>query len=119
MSLQNIGMWQANTMLIFNTWEVYENVLKWAYACALVPDCIEPNRLVECHFGLTYVFTAYAKCHRFDQSIINILLSNWWHNNPTQYKVPLGYRLVDISRYPTHDFVRHWCHPSNKGDRYH
>ena len=103
-------MWQANAMLIFNTQEVYANVLQWAYLCSLEKDCIQPITNIFCHFGKGELRrTQHAKCHRFDQSLINILLANWWDFDPKHYIVQEGHTMLDVIRGPTTRFQRKQC----------
>ena len=110
-------MWEANSMLIFNTREVYENVLQWAYACALVPSCIEPTRKLNCHFGKGEVRkTQHANCHRYDQSLFNILLANWWGFERDQYTLHHGAEMIDIIRSVTKRFKRNKCPALNQTD---
>ena len=67
----------ANTMLIYRTKDVYENIIQWFVLCALDADCIMPSSSkLGCNFK-SDTFTEYANCHRFDQSVVNILVNNY------------------------------------------
>jgi len=66
----------ANFMLVFRTPEIVRNVLKWWVLCALETECMGPKGAqLGCQFSDTDKFKTYAKCHRYDQSAINILLA--------------------------------------------
>ena len=58
-------------------------MIKWWFLCALERDCIAPNTS-----QLGYSFhgpDSYGLCHRFDQSAINILLANYFHDDHPAY----------------------------------
>ncbi|GMR62912.1 hypothetical protein PMAYCL1PPCAC_33107, partial [Pristionchus mayeri] len=55
--------------------EVAREAIKWNALCALTKECMAPSGAVlSCSFGDDR-FNAWAKCHRYDQSSINIVLS--------------------------------------------
>jgi hypothetical protein len=63
-------------MLVYRTPEIVRNVLKWWVLCALETECMGPKGAqLRCQFSNTDRFKTYAKCHRYDQSAINILLA--------------------------------------------
>lgn len=79
----------ANFMLIYRTEKIIRNVLKWWVLCALEKECMAPKGAeLYCSFAKDR-FKTYGKCHRYDQSAINILLAkgtefrgyqNYFHN---------------------------------------
>ena len=94
--IKKIRMYAATTMLFANTKSVYENILKWAYACSSEKACIDPpgaNRLCGCQRSPTKcsfnAFSGWLKCHRFDQAMINILLLNWYRFNVKGFLGPM------------------------------
>lgn len=66
-------------------WQLYDAVIRWWVFCALEPSCIAPTRDVVCRFNGRNHQDYYAKCHRFDQSALNILLSNYFEHNWKNY----------------------------------
>jgi len=61
---------------------LYENVIKWWYLCALERTCIAPILNRACIFHGPHT---YGKCHRFDQSAVNILLANYFADDHPAY----------------------------------
>ena len=81
-----ITQWQAGIFIVYNTRAGYENVLKWAYLCALTEGCIAPTYEWICRFSDEIdKYNYYSGCHRFDQSTFNILLSNWFNYDGKRY----------------------------------
>jgi len=54
--------------------KLYDKVLRWWFLCALERDCMAPTSDIFCKFHRR---REYGKCHRFDQSALNILLANY------------------------------------------
>ncbi len=100
---------QATTMIIFRTQQVWENLLKWAILCSLNEKCIAPTYKNDCEFKPMFrgFLTTYANCHRFDQSMSNILLLNW-HNFRLEDVRPKT-NITDIRRHVTHRYLIQNC----------
>nr|CAD2126790.1 unnamed protein product [Meloidogyne enterolobii] len=65
-------MHEANFMIIHRN-EYTRKLLKWAILCAYTLECIDPpGSTIVCE----HPYVGIAKCHRQDQSIINILTNN-------------------------------------------
>ena len=103
--IKKIQMYAATTMLFANTKPVYENILKWAYACSLEKACIDPpgaKKGCGCQRSPTKcfvnAFSRWLKCHRFDQSMINILLLNWYRFNVKGFLGPMDLGLLRVHR---------------------
>ena len=80
---KQITQYAGGMLLIYNTRTVFEHVLRWMYLCALEKKCIAPTSALHCYFKDKY--TDYAKCHRFDQTMMNILLSNQFGLETSSY----------------------------------
>ncbi len=108
--LQETDIGPAGSLLIFNTKDVYDNILQWAYSCALVPSCIEPTTKLSCNFGEGALRkTQHANCHRFDQSMFSTLVANWWGFEQDRYILHHGEEMIDIIRGPAKHFKRNKC----------
>ena len=107
---KHIKQWEANSMLVFNTHQVYWNVLHWAYLCSLTEKCIAPTHEIECKFlpgylrELTFLFRSYAHCHRYDQAMVNLLLSNWNKYHEEMYTAGRYNDILDVMRIVTHRY---------------
>ena len=103
------GQWEANSFLVFNTHQVYWNVLHWAYLCSLTEKCIAPTDEVKCKFAPGSLFNMYAHCHRYDQSMLNLLLSNWSQYHEEIYTAGLDQNLLKVIRGITHRYELTFC----------
>ncbi|KAI0240175.1 hypothetical protein LSAT2_009135 [Lamellibrachia satsuma] len=98
---RHTSMAGATTMLLSNTRRTYERVLRWFYLCALEESCIAPIRKRHCNSAWGEE-DEFLDCHRFDQSVINILLSNVINFAATKYHVdPHFETFFNCTRHPT------------------
>ena len=105
---KSLIQWEACMFIVYNTRAVYENILRWAYFCALTEACIAPTYEVICGFVHQDRFKTYCGCHRFDQATFNILLSNWFHYDIKRYTE--GRRQFGIQREPCdYEFELKYC----------
>ncbi|VDM65989.1 unnamed protein product [Strongylus vulgaris] len=88
----------ANLAFVVRTTDAVE-ILKWYVLCALEKECMAPaGAQLICKFREDR-YTAYAGCHRYDQSAINLLLANAYHYNISNYISRLGKEGVKINRF--------------------
>lgn len=76
-----ISMW-------YRTHHAVNNIMKWWVLCALEQDCFAPSgHRGGCKFGPSKEdhFLVYTNCHRYDQSVINVILSNYFYFNESNY----------------------------------
>lgn len=72
-------------MFYVNTRHNFETVFQWLVMCATTSPCIAPARAERtCRKGFKNA-TKLAQCHRFDQAVVNVLLSNRHDFDVTQY----------------------------------
>ena len=72
----------SGNMLIYRTREVYENIIKWGVLCSLEEECIAKGSQ---HCTFSHQKDTWAHCSRFDQTVINILCSNYYGFNRKEY----------------------------------
>ena len=78
----------------------YFQIIHWLRLCALTRECIIPDgHRLSC--GSTGT-PGVAKCHRYDQSALNILIANM-HNYADIRMPPVG-RVVEVHRQATEFF---------------
>ncbi|CEF62835.1 Protein of unknown function DUF1647 family-containing protein [Strongyloides ratti] len=80
-------MYQAGLAYILRENETMKKIVKWYLLCSLEKDCIAPRHSKRVCDFLTSNKYGYNidDCHRFDQSIINIILWNTYEGNTTEY----------------------------------
>ncbi|WAR28714.1 hypothetical protein MAR_014418 [Mya arenaria] len=68
---------EIRAIVIHNTDDVHQHVMKMFAACALEENCLAPpGSKRQCKFDFTG--RKPADCHRYDESALNILLKNWF-----------------------------------------
>ena len=96
-------MSQAGATVTYNTPDLKNGIMKYAIACALTEECLHPefelyprkmnakgtlkDRKVDIHFcnPETEVDKPFD-CHRFDQSLFSVLVSNFYNFNTSMYR---------------------------------
>ena len=76
-------MFEANSMIVINTPEVQKHIMKWLVTCAL-EDCIAPVG-AKLYCGFNFPKDKFGGCHRYDQSLVNILVSNVYSSDRNRY----------------------------------
>lgn len=77
-------MLQGGAVVAINTAEVQNYIMKWLVVCGFKRDCIAPDgSRIWCNFN--YLPETYGGCHRFDQSLLNILVSNAYNHDEERY----------------------------------
>ncbi|CAH1774564.1 unnamed protein product [Owenia fusiformis] len=99
----------CGALLIYNTKFAYEHFFQWFLLCALNAQCIAPvGSRIKCDEE-SKDRSAYRNCHRFDQSALNILISNmynFWGN--FEYEICDTTRLF-VTRKETNMFELNFC----------
>ncbi|XP_078349941.1 uncharacterized protein LOC144634782 [Oculina patagonica] len=98
MIYQNAIMQQACAIMIVNTPEVQRDIMKWAVLCALEMSCIAPlGSQVICP-----IRSARAQhnvgCHRFDQAVFNVLVSNAYKSQSKKYVIKPEIKFAQVKR---------------------
>ncbi|CEF60957.1 Protein of unknown function DUF1647 family-containing protein [Strongyloides ratti] len=67
--------------------DTVQNIMKWATLCSLTKNCISPIQWFSCtgHFNDNNLFSKTHICHRFDQTLLTILLHNSNNYNYQNY----------------------------------
>ncbi|XP_046336559.2 uncharacterized protein LOC124118485 [Haliotis rufescens] len=85
-------------LLLHNERWIREAVIKPLVACAMSPKCMCPRNpmdVIICDTGIH----KYNKCHRFDQSAINIILSKLFRDHKSSFYSPFNeYPNVTLAR---------------------
>ena len=86
-------MFEANSMIVINTPEVQTHIMKWLVTCALIEDCIAPVG-AKLYCGFNFPKDKFGGCHRYDQSLVNVLVSNVYSSDRNRYLLE-GFAEVD------------------------
>ncbi|OWF39800.1 uncharacterized protein LOC110464597 [Mizuhopecten yessoensis] len=71
-------------LIMHNTEELRENLMKPLLSCTMNPACLAPHGAgSNCDFDFSG--RLYAKCHQYDESAINILLKNWFQFDKAKF----------------------------------
>ena len=93
-------------MCVYLFRQVFRHILWWWLRCAQDAGCLMPEYKRGCKFQDRY--KQYADCHRFDQSAINIIMSNiWLRDNRMLYTA--NERFFTVERRVTHRYKIKTC----------
>ena len=83
--LKQTSMFGANFIAMIETKDIFEYILQpWVY-CSLIRDCIAPlGSTLQCNFNNMQNMHS-ANCHRYDQSVLNVLLAHYFNGNSNIY----------------------------------
>ena len=94
------GMSMAGAVIIYDTERCRNGILKWAYMCALTKECISPTTglsspklwhgimTVDNHFcNGTAPRQKPFNCHRYDQSLLSILVNNFYGYETSRFHI--------------------------------
>ena len=77
-------MSQGGAVIVFNKDEVQKYIMKWLVICVLKEDCIAPpGSKLSC--GYNFPREKFGGCHRYDQSLLSILVSNTYNHDEARY----------------------------------
>ena len=85
---------ESGSIRFYRTSAAYRSVLRWFYMCAFDPLCAEPTTQVTCNLNRDR-FNIYCGCHRYDQSLLNILVQNYVGYSQTKSVTKEIFDLVD------------------------
>ena len=78
------NMLLGNAVIFINKDEVQKHTMKWLMICVLRKNCIAPpGSKLYCSFN--FLLEKFGGCHRYDQSLLSILVSNTCNHDETRY----------------------------------
>ena len=81
---KTIEQFESEAFVIHNNL-TYWKILHWACMCSLDPDCISPKGSTRfCRFADDR-YKTFAHCHRYDQSVLNLLAVNAFGYNSSSW----------------------------------
>jgi hypothetical protein len=101
-NIKQIPMSIAGALLIYNTDVISRHVIFWWCACALNKQCHVPTWHTTCKLHGHDRWNKFAGCHRYDQSTLNILLSNLYQFDVKRYLATEC--LIVVQRWATYRY---------------
>ena len=93
-------MFQGGAVIIVNTADVQQHIMKWLCICALKQDCIAPpGAQLYCNSQTLFQYRErYANCHRYDQGLMSILAKNLYNDDRDRYTIPVDELPAVVNR---------------------
>ena len=100
----------AGFIAVTNRMEIQKHIIEKWVSCSLKRDCIAPvGTTIGCRFKADR-YREYANCHRYDQSVLNILLLGYFNGDVKAYWNENAKKTcVSVERYPTSYFRLKTC----------
>ena len=92
------GLVPGGTILLFNTEDVQEHIMKWVAVCALFQDFIAPpGSKLNCPWDRFWQTPRekYGGCHRYDQALLSLLDTNLYNNARERFSLNATEALSD------------------------
>ena len=90
-------MSQGGAVIVINKDEVQKYIMKWLVICVLKKDCIAPpGSKLFC--GFNFPRDKFGGCHRYDQSLLSILVSNTYDHDEARYHFKRSNTFAVVNR---------------------
>ena len=90
-------MLQGGAVIIINKDEVQKYIMKWLVICVLKKDCIAPpGSTLFCDYN--FPREKFGGCHRYDQALLNILVSNTYNHDKARYHFERSNTFAVVNR---------------------
>ena len=100
-------MFGGGLISVINTKSIYKYILNRLIMCSLTKDCIDPmGSNIFCKFQKNR-YRLYASCHRYDMSVLNILLLHYFKGNVGEFTH--SETCFATERRPTFQFKLQFC----------
>ena len=98
--LKETVMFGANVVIMYRTEKFYNEVFRYWLYCAIDGDCMAPpNSTLFCPSLLSNVKNFhFPRCHRQDQSALNVLLANLYNFNHKAFAVESSTKYIKTKR---------------------
>ena len=100
---------QSGSLIMWFTTLFKEKILKYWVDCALHEQCTAPpgSTLHGCKLHGSLPHEAYAQCHRYDQSSINMIIIREFGLNATRPLLAADKDVFEVERQPTSRYMKY------------
>ncbi|XP_059174575.1 uncharacterized protein LOC131954802 [Physella acuta] len=85
--LQKVPHFDFNLIVIHNSGKVINSFIRYLISCVMEEYCISPpGSKPSCDIAPDTT-KRYARCHRYDESVINLLMNKWHEYKPREYLI--------------------------------